>query len=581
MKAAIYCRVSTANQTNDRQQSELLEYCEKNNIKVDNKHIYVDVISGFSDFDSREAYSLMMNNVNSGKIDTILFSEFTRCSRNALELQQMIKEFQSKNVDLFFQKQNLWVRANNDLGSQILIAVLAVVSSYEVELFAARAQGGRIIKAKKGNRLVTGKACYGYKGVNKELVINEEEAIIVRELFNKCAEGATLPQLVYWLNGKTAKIWRVNSLTRLFKSTIYIGIRSFTFFEPDPKKINKEKVLLEKFETKNEELRIISDELFKQVQNQLVKRKTNKNPEIKHKNLLKPLIKCGCCNGNFAVTSTNGYANYNCYNSLVSKLKDKMCSEGVQIKQRYLDGLVIQLSLKMFSEINLQETTSEKIEQNQKEILELKNNLTIKESEQKNNADKYKKLVKRLLMIDSDNEFNSIIQEEKTKFENEKNKLVNEIEKMEVSIVRLNNINSSLKNLSKNENFHQNQHLLRQNKDLLKQMVSQYIDIIITHRIEKNHLLVMIKYATGTELWGTIKLRKYKDSEMFYDETVCRYGQEYISWYVDNSNQEYQYNKEKKEIVYQSKKYSFEEFSEKMKEENSLISYPLFVFGTN
>ena len=67
----------------------------------------------------------------------------------------MIKEFQSKNVDLFFQKQNLWVRANNDLGSQILIAVLAVVSSYEVELFAARAQGGRIVKAKKGNRLVT------------------------------------------------------------------------------------------------------------------------------------------------------------------------------------------------------------------------------------------------------------------------------------------------------------------------------------------------------------------------------------------------------------------------------------------
>ena len=94
MKAAIYCRVSTSNQTNDRQQSELLEYCEKNNIKVDNKHIYVDVISGFSDFDSREAYSNMMNDVNNGKIDTILFSEFTRCSRNAVELQQMIKEFQ-------------------------------------------------------------------------------------------------------------------------------------------------------------------------------------------------------------------------------------------------------------------------------------------------------------------------------------------------------------------------------------------------------------------------------------------------------------------------------------------------------
>ena len=147
MKTAIYCRVSTSNQTTDRQQSELLEYCEKNNIKVDDKHIYVDVISGFSDFDSREAYSLMMNDVNKGKIDTILFSEFTRCSRNAVELQQMIKEFQAKNITLFFQKQNLWIRGNNDIGSQILIAVLAVVASYEVELFSQRAVGGKIIKA--------------------------------------------------------------------------------------------------------------------------------------------------------------------------------------------------------------------------------------------------------------------------------------------------------------------------------------------------------------------------------------------------------------------------------------------------
>lgn len=85
------------------------------------------------------------------KLIQFLFSEFTRCSRNALELQQMIKEFQAKNITLFFQKQNLWIRGNNDIGSQILIAVLAVVASYEVELFSQRAVGGKIIKAKEGD----------------------------------------------------------------------------------------------------------------------------------------------------------------------------------------------------------------------------------------------------------------------------------------------------------------------------------------------------------------------------------------------------------------------------------------------
>ena len=590
MKTAIYCRVSTSNQTNDRQQSELLEYCEKNNIKVDNKHIYVDVISGFSDFDSREAYSLMMNDVNKGKIDTILFSEFTRCSRNAVELQQMIKEFQSKNVDLFFQKQNLWVRANNDLGSQILIAVLAVVSSYEVELFAARAQGGRIIKAKKGNHNIGGYAPYGYSIVNKELVINKEEATIVRLIFKLYTEGKSSNDIANYLNanniptayytrtnGNSNNRWQPARIVGLVHRTIYIGVRSFVFHDPDPTKKQTKKNILEEIETKDESLRIIDDELFFQVEKLLIKKRT-KNPEIRNPNFLKEKIKCGACGGNAMVAYQRNNNNvYKCAGGRKTKFIKNTCENMSQYSQRYIDGLVLQLSLKMFSEINLQEITSEKIEQNQKEILELKNNLIIKELEQKNNADKYKKLVKRLLVIDNDNEFDVLIQEEKTKFENEKNKIISDIEKIKSSITRLNNINRSLKNLSKNNNFHQNQHILRQNKDLLKQMVNQYIDVINIHKVGK-YALIIVKYTTGTELWGTIKLAKYRANEMFFDEIYCHYGQEYISWYVDNSNQEYRYNKDNMTVSYQDNEYTFEEFSEKLREENSLISYPLFTY---
>lgn len=70
-KNAIYCRVSTQQQSTDRQQVELLEFAKNNNIPIESQNIYVDTISGDSNFIDREAYNRLLDDVNDGKIDTI------------------------------------------------------------------------------------------------------------------------------------------------------------------------------------------------------------------------------------------------------------------------------------------------------------------------------------------------------------------------------------------------------------------------------------------------------------------------------------------------------------------------------
>lgn len=603
-KNAIYCRVSTQQQSTDRQQVELLEFAKNNNIPIEPRNIYIDTISGYSNFADREAYNRLLDDVDKGKIDTILFSEFTRCSRNAVELQQMIKEFQAKNITLFFQKQNLWIRGNNDIGSQILIAVLAVVASYEVELFSQRAVGGKIIKAKEGDHHIGGFAPFGYTNIDKKLVINEEEANIVRKIYNMYIQNKSSIDIAITLNADNIPTsyanrineekeyeyndnirWRPSTINRLVKNQIYVGKRNFTFFSPDPtnkKKRNERenREILDDFSIENENLRIVSDEIFNEVNNIIEGRKYNKNLGIRHEVFIKHLIKCGHCGGNFGVgNQSNINANirtYKCYNSISRADKPQTCSDGVQIRQNKIDGLVLQLSLKMFSEINLEKSTETNIIQNENEIQSLQLLLLNKENELQLIIDKHNKLIKRLLLLDDDEEFTKLINEEKTKFENEKNKINNDIEKFKTDINKRKNIIKSLHNLKKNTNFFENQHLLRQDKNLLKQMVDQYIQTIIIYRLNKLWNLVVVKYTTGAELWGTIKSARYKNNEIFYDEIFSRYGEEYISWYIDNTNNEYQFNKDTRLIEYLNNKYDYEEMDNFLKEKDNLISFPVF-----
>ena len=68
-KIAIYCRVSTQMQNTDRQREELLSLAQSKSIQIPEKHIYVDVISGFSKTEIRPKFTELMKAVDNKEID--------------------------------------------------------------------------------------------------------------------------------------------------------------------------------------------------------------------------------------------------------------------------------------------------------------------------------------------------------------------------------------------------------------------------------------------------------------------------------------------------------------------------------
>ena len=142
-RTAIYIRISTSQQT-DRQETELKEFALRNGLNFNEKtDMFIDIISGFKEGEARPQYSILKNKVEAGLYQQILLSEFSRLDRKPSNLLKSIEYYQSKNVWLWFGKQQMWVRDKSDISTQIMISVLAVMSQYEIELFTARGMDGK------------------------------------------------------------------------------------------------------------------------------------------------------------------------------------------------------------------------------------------------------------------------------------------------------------------------------------------------------------------------------------------------------------------------------------------------------
>ena len=146
-RVVIYCRVSTNDQSCERQEKDLLDYAKRADFEVIS--IFKEIASGIKD--QKAQRKKVMALAQDRRIDAILVTELTRWGRSTVDLMQTIHELQAWNVSLIAQS-GFQFDISTAQG-KLLASFMASLAEFERDLLKERVRSGLAIAQAKGKRL--------------------------------------------------------------------------------------------------------------------------------------------------------------------------------------------------------------------------------------------------------------------------------------------------------------------------------------------------------------------------------------------------------------------------------------------
>ena len=183
LRVTFYARVSTdQDEQINSLENQVQYYTELIQSKPNWKFVpgYVDEgISGGST-KKRDNFNRMIRDAKAGGFDFIITKEISRFSRSTLDSIRYTQELLDYNVGVFFQNDNI---NTLDTDSEFRLVIMAGVAQDEIRKLSERLKFGFRQAIKNGHVLGNDKL-YGYDKKDCVLTVNEEEAEIIRIIFD-------------------------------------------------------------------------------------------------------------------------------------------------------------------------------------------------------------------------------------------------------------------------------------------------------------------------------------------------------------------------------------------------------------
>ncbi len=267
---------------------------------------YIDEgLSGIST-KRRENFNRMVDDASHDKFDLVITKEISRFARNTLDSIRYTRELLSDGVGVFFQNDNI---NTLDEDSELRLSIMSSIAQDELRKLSSRVKFGHQ-QAIKSSVVLGNSRIFGYRKDNKRLVIDEEQAPMVRELFELYAtDEYSMKQLetLFWnkgyrnLNGKKiAHSTMSNMIANPKYKGYYVGnkVKVVDMFTKKQKFLPPEEWVMFKDETGEIVPAIVSEELW-DAANAILRRRSE---DVKHRqgicnhaNLLTGKLYCAHC----------------------------------------------------------------------------------------------------------------------------------------------------------------------------------------------------------------------------------------------------------------------------------------------
>ena len=144
---------------------------------------YSDEGRSGKNIEGRPQFMQMLNDIASGKdkVDYVLVFKLSRFGRNAADVLNSLQHMQDYGTNLICVEDS--IDSSKDSG-KLMISILSAVAEIERENILVQTMEGRRQKAREG-KWNGGFAPYGYKLENGNLLIAEDEAEVIRVIYDK------------------------------------------------------------------------------------------------------------------------------------------------------------------------------------------------------------------------------------------------------------------------------------------------------------------------------------------------------------------------------------------------------------
>lgn len=226
--AVIYARYSSHNQKDaslEQQIAECRKYADRNGFTV--TEVYQDAaISGRTDV--RPAFQRMMHDARHEKFDTIIAWKSNRIGRNMTQTLTNMAKLAEYGVDCLYVEEDF----DDSAAGRFSLRTMMNVNEFYSEAMAEDITRGLMDNAKQCK--VNGRLPFGYrKGDDGKYAIDETQAVIVREIFDRFRSGWLISEIMADLNNRgirtrDGKPWKFQSFEKLLQNEQYIGVYKYS-----------------------------------------------------------------------------------------------------------------------------------------------------------------------------------------------------------------------------------------------------------------------------------------------------------------------------------------------------------------
>lgn len=236
----------------------------------------------------RPALQELLRDAEAGEIDIIVVYKIDRLSRSLLDFAELSKKFDLLNISFVSVTQEINTSSSS---GRMMLNILMTFAQYEREIISERIRDKMSASRKKG-MWVGGTVPYGFYVKDKKLLIDVQQAEVVRFIFRRYCEVQSVKQVAHELvsaghKTKQGKDWPLNYIYRMLNNHTYVG------------EVNYKGEIC-----KGEHRSIVDRDTWNRVQEVLESNSNEDNPKGRIETIapLKGILQCGHCKCNMGPT---------------------------------------------------------------------------------------------------------------------------------------------------------------------------------------------------------------------------------------------------------------------------------------